>query len=214
MNKQQILQLIDSSSQPRYVNEIFGTSNRKLMKNGIISFDLPALLSCPFASECKKFCYANKGTYRYPTVQKKYLKNFELAKTKNFVNVANDSLKALPNTKFVRLHSSGDFFSRSYVKSWIEIMIANPSIVFYAYTKSMQLFKKLDLPSNFIMIQSDGTLDDDRFIDQTKPFAKIFDSIEDLMDAVDHQNFIDASHDDLNAIKGALLGMNIALIKH
>ena len=47
----------------------------------LYEFNLPALITCPFADECKVFCYADKGSYKWKPVVNKYA--FNLALTKN-----------------------------------------------------------------------------------------------------------------------------------
>jgi len=209
-----ILGLIDSNEQNLFLNEVFSTTNGKLVKNNIISFDLPVLKTCPFAGDCKKFCYANKGNYRFPNVTNKYQRNYELSLSDKFNQVVTDSLKALPNAQFIRLHSSGDFYSKKYIAKWMEVIVAHPKLVFYAYTKSMKLFEGMELPSNFVMIQSEGTINDSKYLDYKKPFARIFKSREALLESVEYGNTIDASNCDINAVKGVLTGKIVGLIKH
>ena len=61
-------------------------TNQKIKKTGklngvrLYEFNLPAIDSCPFADDCKVYCYAHKGTYLYKNVQDKYNFNFELTK--------------------------------------------------------------------------------------------------------------------------------------
>ena len=60
------------------------------------------------------------------------------------------------NTKKVRIHESGDFFSGAYLDAWIEVAQRNPDLQFYCYSKSLQLFHLLKLPENFYMTASYG----------------------------------------------------------
>jgi len=209
-----ILKLIENNETINFKNTLFGTNNSKLKKNNIASFDLPQGHTCPFAGECLKFCYAAKGSYRYPAVKNKYSKNYEASLKDTFVDEANESIKALPNVKFYRVHSSGDYYNTNYIKKWVEIAKANPTKVFYSYTKSIILFKHIETPENLVIIQSEGTKKDSTYLDYNKPFARIFNDKNELVDAVNSGNFIDASNNDLNAIKAALTGKNIALLKH
>ena len=43
-----------------------------------------------------------------------YSANYEASLKTDFVERVNNSLKALPNTKFVRVHSSGDYYNKKY----------------------------------------------------------------------------------------------------
>jgi hypothetical protein len=79
------------------------------------------------------------------------------------------------NTKLVRIHESGDFFSGAYLDAWIEVAQRNPDLKFYCYSKSLQLFVDFPLPSNFYMTASYGGAFD-YLIDagKFKRFAKVF----------------------------------------
>jgi hypothetical protein len=41
--------------------------------------------------------------------------------------------------KTLRIHDSGDFFSPTYVRAWEETIKANPTVSFWAYTRSFNL---------------------------------------------------------------------------
>jgi hypothetical protein len=46
-------------------------------------------------------------------------------------------LETLPeNAGHVRIHVGGDFYSKEYVKSWIEVCKARPHTKFWSYTRS------------------------------------------------------------------------------
>ena len=63
-------------------------SNSKLKKSGlknnakIYTFDLPAYktatgkITCPFAKDCVKFCYAQKGAYVWTPAKTKHNNNY------------------------------------------------------------------------------------------------------------------------------------------
>lgn len=214
MQKEEIIRLIDTGRRPKPDFNVFSMSNTKLKKDGIAVFSLPQGDTCPFAGECLKFCYAKKGNYRFANVKKSYLRNYELALSDKFVDVVNRSVHAMPNAKFFRIHSSGDYFNTKYISKWFQVFRANPDKVFYSYTKSMQLFKHMTMPDNFILIQSEGTKNDSVYMDYDKPFARIFRDPVELTEAVASGKFLDASDSDLQAIKAGLLGLNVALKYH
>lgn len=156
------------------------TQNSKLKKTskitGIKTFDfaLPAIKTCPFSGDCKKFCYAKKGAYIWPAAKNKHQWNFEQTKEKSFIT---DILKEIDSKKIkaVRIHSSGDFYNKTYVKKWLKIIESRPDVTFYAYTKSIRLFKDIKLPKNFTLIFSYGGLDDS-LIKKTDRHAKVFEA--------------------------------------
>jgi hypothetical protein len=71
----------------------------------------------------------------------------------------------------VRIHDSGDFYSQQYLDSWIAIARKRPDVVFYAYTKSMDLNWQ-SAPSNLRIVQSEGGKLD-ALIDYTRPHSRI-----------------------------------------
>lgn len=79
------------------------------------------------------------------------------------------------NTKLVRIHESGDFFSGAYLDAWVEVAHRNPDLKFYCYSKSLQLFVDFKLPANFYMTASYGGKWD-HLIDAGKftRYAKVF----------------------------------------
>ena len=186
-------------------------TNSKIKKtaqiNGVrlYEFNLPAVSSCPFADSCKSICYADKGTFKFPNVQAKYNANYELTKdTKLFIKTIHKEL-IKKRVEFVRIHSSGDFYSLKYLRSWIVLAVNNPHIVFYGYTKSIPFFKSVTPPPNFIFCFSTGGKMDHLIKDTDKP-AVIFDTKEDLKKA----RFIDCSVNDMKMIATNRIG----LIKH
>ena len=184
------------------------TQNKKLKKTSIannkrvLNFSLPAYKTesgktvCPFAKDCIKYCYAQKGNYRYPSVQKGLNKRYELSKTDNFVPMMNATIKKKKATH-IRIHDSGDFYSIKYLIKWVDIATQNKDVIFYAYTKSIKFFKgSLTMPKNLKIIFSEGSKTDN-LIDTTKDrHAKIFKNVADLLNA----GYINASDNDLNAI--------------
>lgn len=185
-------------------------TNQKIKKTGklnstrLYEFNLPAVITCPFAGSCKSICYADKGTYLYSNVKKKYQFNFELTKQTDFIQLIQKELE-LKRVEAVRIHSSGDFYSLNYLKKWIKIAQQNPNVLFYGYTKSVPLFKNVTLPSNFIFCFSDGGTHD-KMIKETDRRAVIFDTLE----AMTEQGFIDCSENDLLMTKTYKIG----LLKH
>jgi hypothetical protein len=62
----------------------------------------------------------------------------------------------LENEKIIRVHESGDFFTNTYFKAWMETARELPNILFYAYTTSLKfwLANKASIPNNFKLIAS------------------------------------------------------------
>ena len=192
------------------------TQNSKMKKTSlknnakIFNFSIPAYktksgkVTCPFAAACVKYCYAQKGNYtRFPIVQELMEKKYEISKQTNFNSLMNAEIKKKKATH-VRIHDSGDFYSVKYLQKWVQIAEFNPTIIFYAYTKSIKFFVNdlfpdtdtLLLPDNMKIIFSEGSKTDELINPKTDRHARIFKNI-DLLNAA---GYIDASENDLQAI--------------
>lgn len=157
--------------------------NRRLRALRIYNWSLPALAArlpdgrtvkvCPSAGVCASVCYARNGTFLWPVVKSRHTENLRLVLDEPD-RWQQEMLAELTAPRFdrawVRLHDSGDFFSRDYLARWLEIMHARPRTRFYCYTKEVSLFRELvepDPPLNFWWVYSlggiqDSALDEDR----------------------------------------------------
>jgi hypothetical protein len=152
----------------------FGRGNAKLDKE-IATFSLPAGYSCPGASAClaradrasgkitdgplSQFrCFAATAESAYRNVRESRWHNFELLKGKTRDEMSSLILASLPDNQIIRIHVSGDFFNESYFGAWIDVAHARPGTKFYAYTKSIPMWKALasSIPANLILTASEG----------------------------------------------------------
>ena len=180
----------------------------------IFNFSIPAYktksgkITCPFAADCVKFCYAQKGNYtRFPVVKESQEKKYLLTKEDNFVDLITAAIKRKKATH-IRIHDSGDFYSINYLLKWVNIANDNPGVTFYAYTKSIQFFKGcINIPANMIIIFSEGSKKDELINIAKDRHARIFQSIKELTGA----GYIDASTNDLQAIQN---NKKVGLIFH
>lgn len=198
------------------------TQNSKLkktskeLKTKVYNFGIPAYksltgkITCPFADSCVKFCYAQKGAYIWSNVKPAFEKRYELTKTDKFIDLMQKEIdRKKPN--FVRVHDSGDYYSKAYLNKWLTIAKLNPNVNFYSYTNSIQFFKEIELPDNFDIIFSDSGKQK-HLIDTTiDRHTKIFDSENELLTA----GYINASKIDLFATKWLNPdNIKVGLIKH
>ena len=169
----------------------------------IFNFSIPAYktkagkITCPFAKECVKYCYAQKGNYtRFPKIGELMEKKYNITKQDNFVKLmTNEIIKK--KAKYIRIHDSGDFYSVKYLQKWIDIAIQNKDVIFYAYTKSIKFFiNGLQLPKNLKIIFSEGSKTDNLINVNKHRHARIFKDITTLLNS----GYIDASNNDLKAI--------------
>jgi len=191
------------------------TQNSKLKKTSkttgkkIFNFSIPAYKTksgkktCPFAKECVKFCYAQKGNYtRFPKIQDLMEQKYKISKTNTFIPLMNEEIIKKKVTH-IRIHDSGDFYSINYLLKWIQIANTNKDVIFYAYTKSIPFFKgakagkpTVKIPNNLKIIFSEGSKRDILINNNSDRHARIFKSKE-LLNAA---GYIDASDNDLKAI--------------
>ena len=197
------------------------TQNTKLKKTStllgkkVFNFGIPAYksasgkLTCPMALECVKFCYAKKGAYIWSNVKPAFEKRYELTKTDEFISKMNAEIKK-KKADFVRIHDSGDYYSKAYLDKWLKIAIHNPNVKFYSYTNMVEMFKNTILPDNFDVIYSNSGKQKymiDRTIDR---HTEIFKSKDELIAA----GYANASENDLNATKWFNTTNKVGLIYH
>ena len=184
------------------------TQNSKLKRTSkelglrVFNFGIPAYksasgkLTCPFADECVKFCYAKKGAYVWSNVQPAFEKRYQLSKTDDFVySMIDEIIKKKPD--YIRVHDSGDYYSKAYLDKWLMIASVNPNVRFYSYTNCVAMLKNVDLPDNYDIIFSDSGKQKHMIDIKRDRHTKIFHSHDELISS----NYINASKIDLYATK-------------
>lgn len=197
--------------EPKLPRELEG-----LRRSEVRAFNLPAgesaggFLVCIGKGLCGSLCYAQQGRYRMPQASEPREANLAevrrlLAQGEEVLSRALVSLVSESRARLVRLHDSGDFFSQSYLDSWLVTARALPRVVFYCYTKSLTLNWE-GAPRNLRVTQSLGGRDD-HLVNLEKPHARIFSSVE----AREEAGYIDGDSSDLPAIVGET---RIGLVYH
>jgi hypothetical protein len=208
------------------MENLLGNGNTKLKKTAkefnvrIFNFSIPAgndkktgKITCPFAGSCLSLCYAKKGMYRFGNVERALSKRYEATKEENFVSRITDELAKVKKDRqiYVRIHDSGDFYSPTYFAKWLEIARLNPSVRFYAYTKSHSFIRgNFSIPENMDLIFSLGSTKDELINTETERHSKIFQSSEDMENA----GYFDSSYLDINATKWVTENQKIGLLIH
>ncbi len=188
------MNLLTQNSKIKKTSKHFGV---KLMNFGIPAYkSASGKLTCPMADECVKFCYAKKGAYVWSNVQPAFEKRYELSKTDKFIESMNDEIRR-KKPDFVRVHDSGDYYSRAYLNKWIQIAIHNPHVKFYSYTNMIKLTKEVQLPDNYDIIYSDSGKQKHLINEKTDRHTRIFSSTSDL----ERAGYNDSSEYDLRATK-------------
>jgi len=147
-----------------------------------VSFNIPRLKSetgqrtCPYAGMCADICYADQGRMGMPAAtgarerNLSHINRLTMPKMRDKLIADIERMRA---TTHIRIHDSGDFFSRAYYIAWLEVAEACPELIFYAYTKSIPFIDWAAHPGNFRLVQSIGGKRD-HDIDQDRPHARIF----------------------------------------
>jgi hypothetical protein len=161
----------------------YSEANNKLkgMVGKTYSFDLLSGWSCPYAKAClskahevdgsRKIvdgpdtefrCFSASQEVLFPNVYRLRKRNFDamrLAASQSPFHVADILDEHLPRkVNRVRIHVGGDFFNQNYFMGWLWLAVRNPHVVFYAYTKSLNLWLKNReiIPDNFVLTASYG----------------------------------------------------------
>ena len=197
------------------------TQNSKLKKTSkelglrVFNFGIPAYksasgkLTCPMADSCVKFCYAKKGAYIWSNVKPAFEKRYQLSKTDKFVEAMNAEIRK-KKPDYVRVHDSGDYYSRAYLKKWIDIANSNPNVRFYSYTNMVDMMLNTSLPDNYDIIFSDSGKQKHLIDERKHRHTKIFKSNDDLNSA----GYTDASSIDLHATRWFNNTVKVGLVFH
>lgn len=179
-------------------------------------------LTCPNAGSCASLCYARNGTFLFRNVKAKHVSNLErvldnpdqwmnemieeLNKPKyrptgkpRAINIdpVDEDLRAWIKVggKAVRIHDSGDFFNEDYYRRWQFIAKCHPDVMFYAYTKEIEMVKAGDKIKNLRIIFSMGGKQDNLIDKENDRHAEVFPNMEALNDA----GYVDQEDSDLLA---------------
>ena len=161
------------------------------------------------ADSCVKFCYAKKGAYIWSNVKPAFEKRYQLSKTDMFVDAMNAEIRK-KKPDYVRVHDSGDYYSRAYLKKWIDIANSNPNVRFYSYTNMIDMMLKTSLPDNYDIIFSDSGKQKHLIDERKHRHTKIFKSNDDLNSA----GYTDASSIDLHATRWFNNTVKVGLVFH
>ena len=136
------------------------------------TFGLPAGkdFSCPGAtSVCESVCYAGKLERVYKGVKAVLLHNWELLRNADeptmvdlLENMIADFRKDCDKRnapKLFRIHWDGDFFNDTYTRAWQYVIISNPDIKFWVYTRvasAANMLKGMDNLSLYFSTDSEN----------------------------------------------------------
>ena len=130
--------------------------NEKLINTPIarfLIFSLRAIVTCPFSTpHCRKYCYADKAETQYQDCRETRERNVLASLRDDFAERMIELIEhyrkydrkynhGKGRTTIVRIHESGDFYSKKYYEKWVQIarhFVCDPGIIFAAYTKSVE----------------------------------------------------------------------------
>jgi hypothetical protein len=136
------------------------------------TFGLPAgkEYSCPGQTPtCAKVCYAGKLEKVYKGVRDVLMHNWELLKDADhdtMENLLQDMIDDFKKDcekkdapKLFRIHWDGDFFSDEYAFAWKHVILNNPDVKFWVYTRvasAANMLKQIDNLSLYYSTDSDN----------------------------------------------------------
>ena len=107
--------------------------------NDIYAFNLPAVTTCPgMSSACACCCYAQRGRWLFPNVQRALAWNLRIAQQPHFVDEVVEEVRRR-QVRVLRIRASGDFFDEPYTRKWADVLDLSPRVKAYAYTRSWRI---------------------------------------------------------------------------
>ena len=201
-------------------------------KRKIYSLDLLSGHSCPFAEKClskavvqsdgrRKIkdglktefrCFSASQEVQYNNVFNSRKHNFDmLRQAENMDLLLMDSLPK--NAGIVRIHVAGDFFNADYMQAWYNVALMNPSVLFYAYTKSLTYWEYSinEYPElhNFVLTASYGGRADHMISELGLRSTTVVYS-----EAEAEKLGLEIDHDDSHAARPSLRNQDFALLVH
>ena len=158
------------------------------------AFGLPSgkQFSCPGATSiCEKICYAGKLEKIFKGTRELLLHNWSLLQDANkeemykllseMINDFKYDCDKYNAPKLFRIHWDGDFFKHEYTMAWAKVIIDNPDVQFWVYTRVVKAASFLQNIPNLSLLFS---ADDDNKLDAEK-LAKLGIKIAYLADTFD-----------------------------
>jgi hypothetical protein len=198
----------------------------KLKYREVTSFDLPAGHTCPAADICHSFsdresgkitdgdnckfrCYAASLECRYPNSRRVHWRNFDTLRKLTGAQMVELILASLPiGIKIVRIHASGDYFSKRYFQAWVKVAEIRTDVQFFGYTKILP-YVDADKPDNFSLVYSFGGKMDKKL--KLQPAAYVVKNIAEAISRGLHPACVENPADDFNLI---ISGRTFALCLH
>ena len=114
-----------------------GNNNSKLGQ-AIPNINLPAGTTCRPDAPCRKYCYACKGNFQFPSVRASMTNNYN-AFCFNRELYFDDIAKRTVLNRFVRWHSSGDIINIDYLAGMCKVARVNRGTRYLCFTKQFEI---------------------------------------------------------------------------
>lgn len=220
----------------------FGRANAKLrglesaMGKQVWTFSVLSGHTCPYAKECNSRavvgdngkrtivdgphtqfrCFSASQEALFTGVYNSRLENGEVIKlaASDIPGAAALLSDSLPKSMgIMRIHVGGDFQTKNYFQAWLMVACANPSKLFYAYTKSLPFWvwaKELKIiPKNFVLTASYGGYRDDLIRSAKLRYSKVV-----FSEAEAAKLKLEIDHDDSHAADPDKRNKSFALLLH
>ena len=202
------------------------------------------MLTCPQAGACAQLCYARSGRYNFSNVKAAHTRNLDryLINRGKWVEDMKAELEAKrfrpvgaphaitwelrhdfkwwqeAGARSIRIHDAGDFFDDQYLRDWLEVAASAPDVLFYAYTKSVSMYRAAEaeglVSPNFVIIFSMGGKQD-HLVDKE---ADRHDDVFPTEEALEAAGYTDQEESDVMAallptVKIGIVSNNISAFK-
>ena len=199
----------------------------------VYSLDILSGHTCPFALECyskvvesngklsikdgkhTRFrCFSASQEVLYTNLYKLRKHNTKqlMALRKSYKRMAQAIKDSMPrDIGICRIHVAGDFFNANYFLAWLEVSRNNPSVLFYAYTKSLGYWLSFrdEVPANLVLTASRGGRLDEMIDDHNLREAVVVFSEREAQD-----KGLPIDHDDSHAADPDSRDQSFALLLH
>lgn len=180
-----MLKFSPANAKIKAMTKVSALSGYLTKRRKIFSLDLLSGWTCPFAKEClskvhivqidgvprKKIkdgpdtqfrCFSASQEVLFPSLYNLRKGNMDtLQESKSVEDIADKIQAALPkNAGIIRIHVGGDFYNETYFLAWLKVARDNPSVLFYAYTKSLRWWVMNCIPQNMVLTASRGGRED------------------------------------------------------
>jgi len=157
-------------------------------------------------------CFSASQEVQYTNVYNLRKQNYEHLKNLPHGMMGDEIESALPkNAGIVRIHVAGDFFNTVYFQTWMGIARSYPTVLFYAYTKSLQWWVNNlnSIPDNLILTASRGGRLDDMIEEHNLRESVVVYSEQEA-----EKMNLAIDHDDSHAARPSMKNNDFALLIH